>query len=32
MVGVVRGVVAFVFLLFVKLPISIEVITGAQRA
>jgi len=30
MIGVVRCVVAFVFLLFVKFPIGIEVITGAE--
>src|SRR5882724_10948444 len=31
-IGVVRGVVAFIFLLLMKLPIGIEVVTGAQGA
>jgi hypothetical protein len=31
-IGVVQRVVTFVFLLFVKLSMGIEVVTGAQRA
>ena len=31
-IGIVGGVVAFIFLLLVKLPIVIEVVTGAQGA